>query len=46
MNPLTNEILPATYIGLMVPGTGYGCNQVHHAVTKTRARFNGIVTQR
>ena len=29
-NPLTGQILPATFIGLIVPGTGYNCTQVHH----------------
>ena len=29
-NPQTGEILPATFIGLIVPGTGYSCTQVHH----------------
>jgi hypothetical protein len=42
-NPLTGEILPASYIGLMAPGTGYGCNT---AITpKAPCIFNGIVVQ-
>ena len=42
LNPLTGEILPIPFIGLMVPGTGYTCG----AITKTTpCKFNGIVTQ-
>ena len=43
-NPLTGQVLPATYIGLIVPGTGYTCNQVITA--QTPCVINGIVTQR
>jgi hypothetical protein len=43
-NPLTGQIVPATYIGNMVPGTGYSCNQVITA--QTPCTINGIVTQR
>ena len=43
-NPRTGQILPATYIGLIVPGTGYTCNQVLTA--QTPCAINGIVTQR
>ena len=34
-HPQTGQILPATFIGLMVPGTGYNCTQV---ITATRVR--------
>ena len=44
LNPLTNEILPATYIGLMVPGTGYSCNQAQSQ--KAPCTINGLITQR
>ena len=27
-NPATGEILPSTFIGLMVPGTGYSCGPI------------------
>jgi hypothetical protein len=43
-NPLTGQTLPATYIGLIVPGTGYSCNQVITA--QSPCSINGIVTQR
>jgi hypothetical protein len=42
-NPRTGAILPATYIGLIVPGTGYTCNQALTA--QTPCQINGIVTQ-
>ena len=41
-NPLTGEILPATYIGLIVPGTGFTCGVITPANPCT---INGIVTQ-
>ena len=43
-NPITNEIVPVSYIGLMVPGTGYGCNDP--ITPKTPCKINGIVIQR
>jgi Carboxypeptidase regulatory-like domain len=42
-NPLTGEILPNTFIGLMVPGTGYSCGVI---TPQTPCAINGIVTQR
>jgi hypothetical protein len=42
INPLTGEVLPVTYIGLMVPGTGYSCGPV---TPKTPCQINGIVIQ-
>ncbi len=39
----TGQILPATYIGLIVPGTGYTCAQVLTA--QTPCTINGFVTQ-
>jgi len=41
-NPLTSEILPVPFIGLMVPGTGYSCGPI---TPKTPCQINGIVTQ-
>jgi len=41
-NPLTGAILPATYIGLIVAGTGYSCTEVTPAKP---CQINGIVTQ-
>ena len=43
-NPLTGQVLPATFIGLIVPGTGYSCTQVITA--QNPCAINGIVTQR
>ncbi len=42
INPLTGEILPPAYIGLMLPGTGYSCGPV---TPKTPCAINGIVVQ-
>jgi hypothetical protein len=42
-NPITNDLLPSTYIGLIVPGTGYSCSG---AITPTTpCKINGVVTQ-
>jgi hypothetical protein len=41
-NPRTGQILPATYIGLIVPGTGYTCSVI---TPDTPCKINGIVTQ-
>lgn len=41
-NPLTGEFLPTTYIGLIVPGTGYTCGVI---TPSTPCKINGIVTQ-
>ena len=43
-NPLTGQILPATYIGQIVPGTGYTCSRCITA--QTPCTINGFVTQR
>src|SRR5688572_19483997 len=43
-NPRTGEILPTTFIGLIVPGTGFNCSQVLTA--QNPCSINGIVTQR
>jgi hypothetical protein len=43
-NPITGAILPQTYIGLIVPGTGYSCNVV--ITPATPCTINGFVTQR
>jgi carboxypeptidase family protein len=42
LNPLTGEFLPASFIGLMVPGTGYSCGPI---TPKTPCKINGIVIQ-
>jgi hypothetical protein len=41
-DPLTGEILPPTYVGLIVAGTGYACSQI---TPEAPCRINGIVTQ-
>ncbi len=43
VNPLTGEIVPVTYVGQMVPGTGYTCDVI---TPDTPCQINGIVTQR
>jgi hypothetical protein len=43
VNPLTGEIVPVTFIGQMVPGTGYACGVI---TPSTPCQINGIVTQR
>jgi Carboxypeptidase regulatory-like domain len=43
VNPLTGEIVPVTFVGQMVPGTGYACNVI---TPETPCQINGIVTQR
>jgi hypothetical protein len=42
-NPVTGEILPVTYVGLIVPGTGYSCSVI---TPSTPCQINGIVIQR
>jgi hypothetical protein len=42
-NPLTGQILPQTYIGQIVPGTGYSCGVI---TPSTPCKINGFVTQR
>jgi len=42
LNPITNEILPAPFIGLMAPGTGYTCGPI---TAKSPCRINGVVVQ-
>ncbi len=41
-NPITGVTLPPTYIGLMVPGTGYSCGPI---TPKTPCAINGLVVQ-
>ena len=43
INPLTGQDFPTTFIGQMVPGTGYSCGPI---TPTTPCRINGIVTQR
>lgn len=42
VNPLTGEILPVPYIGLIVPGTGYSCGVI---TPQTPCKINGVVNQ-
>jgi hypothetical protein len=42
VNPLTGEIVPATFIGQMVPGTGYSCGVI---TPTTPCKINGVVPQ-
>ena len=42
VNPLTGEILPVTFVGLMVPGTGFTCGVITET---TPCKINGIVIQ-
>jgi hypothetical protein len=41
-NPITGELLPSSFIGLMVPGTGYSCGPI---TPTTPCSINGIVVQ-
>ncbi len=43
LNPVTGELLPNTYIGLIVPGTGFSCGVI---TPSNPCEINGIVTQR
>ena len=42
VNPLTGEIWPVTYIGQMVPGSGYSCGVI---TPTTPCQINGVVIQ-
>jgi hypothetical protein len=42
VNPLTGEVVPATFIGQMVPGTGYACGVI---TPTTPCKINGVVPQ-
>jgi len=42
LNPVSGEILPVTYVGLMVPGTGYTCGVI---TPETPCSINGVVVQ-
>ena len=42
LNPITGELLPSSFIGLMVPGTGYSCGPI---TPTTPCQINGIVVQ-
>ena len=42
LNPLNNEVLPASFIGLMAPGTGYTCGPT---TAKSPCQINGVVVQ-
>jgi hypothetical protein len=42
VNPLTGEIFPVTYIGLLVPGTGFTCGVI---TPTTPCSINGVVIQ-
>jgi hypothetical protein len=41
-NPVTGEILPDTFIGLIVPGTGYSCGVI---TPENPCDINGVVIQ-
>ncbi len=41
-NPLTGEIVPVSYVGQMVPGTGYTCGVI---TPTTPCAINGIIIQ-
>ncbi len=43
LNPLNQQILPANFIGLIVPGTGYTCGDP--ITPQNPCKINGIVTQ-
>ena len=43
VNPLNGEIFPVTFIGQMVPGTGYTCGVI---TPTTPCQINGIVIQK
>jgi hypothetical protein len=42
LNPVTGQLLPSSFIGLMVPGTGYSCGPI---TPTTPCSINGIVIQ-
>ena len=42
LNPLTGEVLPQTYIGAIVPGTGDTCTDVSE---QSPCKLNGVVVQ-
>jgi hypothetical protein len=42
LNPQTNQVLPAPFIGLMIPGTGYTCGAI---TAKAPCKINGVVVQ-
>lgn len=42
INPLTSQILPASFIGVMVPGTGYTCGPI---TAQSPCKINGVVVQ-
>ena len=42
VNPRTGQILPQTYVGQIVPGTGYTCGVI---TPDTPCQINGFVTQ-
>jgi hypothetical protein len=42
VNPLTGEIWPVTYIGQMVPGSGYSCGVI---TPTTPCQIDGVVIQ-
>jgi Carboxypeptidase regulatory-like domain len=41
-NPLTGEIFPVSYVGLMVPGTGFTCDVI---TPGNPCKINGVVSQ-
>jgi hypothetical protein len=43
LNPLTGEVVPVTFIGQMVPATGYTCGVI---TPETPCQINGVVVER
>lgn len=42
VNPVTGEVVPSTFIGQMVPGTGYSCGVI---TPSSPCQINGVVPQ-
>jgi hypothetical protein len=42
LNPNTGEVLPPSYIGVMIPGSGYTCGPI---TAQTPCKINGVVVQ-
>ena len=40
LNPLNQQILPANFIGLIVPGTGYTCGEPDHAAESLQDQWH------
>ena len=42
INPVTSQILPASFIGVMIPGSGYTCGPI---TAQAPCKINGVVVQ-